>query len=55
MKKVIILLIVLFTSCSMQKHADPCRQCPQYSHNDNYILWEYIKLSPYPHEYASKQ
>ena len=48
---VIIITIALFASCSTQKRATPCRQCPHYSYTNAEIL-EYIKLNPFPHQIA---
>ena len=47
MKKQLLILAVIITSCSTQKRATPCRQCPHYSYTDAEIL-EYIKLNPFP-------
>ena len=51
MKRILIITIALFASCSTQKRATPCRQCPHYSYTDAEIL-EYIKLNPFPAEIA---
>jgi hypothetical protein len=51
MKRILIITIALFASCSTQKRATPCRQCPHYSYTNAEIL-EYIKLNPFPHQIA---
>ena len=51
MKRILIITIALFASCSTQKRATPCRQCPQYSISEQQKL-EYIKLNPFPHQIA---
>ena len=51
MKRILIITIALFASCSTPKRATPCRQCPHYSYTDAEIL-EYIKLNPFPTEVA---
>ena len=47
----LLILAFIITSCSTQKRATPCRQCPHYSYTDAEIL-EYIKLNPFPTEIA---
>lgn len=47
----LLILAFIITSCSTQKRATPCRQCPHYSYTDAEIL-EYIKLNPFPAEIA---
>ena len=51
MKIKLLILAFIITSCSTQKRATPCRQCPHYSYTDAEIL-EYIKLNPFPAEIA---
>jgi len=35
------IVILVLTSCSTTKRAEPCRQCPHYSElNKNRIKWE---------------
>ena len=47
MKRILIITIALFASCSTTKRTQPCRQCPQYFISEQQKL-EYIKLNPYP-------
>ena len=47
MKRILIITIALFASCSTTKRTQPCRQCPHYSMSEQEKL-EYIKLNPFP-------
>ena len=44
MKRILIITIALFVSCSTTKRTQPCRQCPQYT-NYEYPIND-VKLSP---------
>jgi hypothetical protein len=54
MKKMIIVILTLFfTNCNTSRKITSYRNPPQYLSKD-YLLLEYIKLTAYPHEYASE-
>lgn len=49
MKRILIITIALFASCSTTKRTQPCSQCPQYTYKNYkyYYMMEAVKLSPY--------
>ena len=44
-----IIILITLTSCSSQRRAQPCKQCPHYNYD---VEYQYLDLNPYPPEIA---